>query len=556
MGEGKSTVLLDTERVRVLELKLKPGESEPMHSHPEYLVYFLSPAKMRMTGLDGSEKEVGLTRGQVSIGPPVTHAGENIGGTELHELIIELKDGKGEDRVTTTDGLMSELLRHTAERAVAYLAGLDSRGVAPAPEALAGLERLGGPLPEHPSPPEETIRLLDEFGSPATVSNAGGRYFGFVNGGSLPAALAANWLAAAWDQNAALAVMSPVAARLEEIALGWLVELLGLPPGTGGAFVSGATMANLTGLAAARNAVLRRAGWDVEAEGLVGAPPITVVVGTEAHATVHKALGLLGLGRQRVVTVPTDGQGRMRADALPRLSGPTIVCLQAGNVNTGAFDPSAIAAGARGAGAWIHVDGAFGLWAAAAPKRAHLMSGYDQADSWATDAHKWLNVPYDCGLAFVRDPQPLRAALSLRAAYLQHGVTRDPMDYTPESSRRARGVDVWAALRTLGRQGLAEMIERACRHAERFAQGLRAAGYKVLNEVALNQVLVAFEEPDLTRRVIAAIQADGTCWCGGTVWQGHTAMRISVSSWVTSDFDVERSLAAIVRIAEAERRRA
>ncbi|GAC1447134.1 MAG: aminotransferase class V-fold PLP-dependent enzyme [Ktedonobacterales bacterium] len=372
-------------------------------------------------------------------------------------------------------------------------------------------------------------------------------------GGSLPAALAANWLAGAWDQNAGLVTASPIAARLEEIALGWLVDVLELPRGTGAGFVTGATMANFTGLIAARHALLERAGWDVEAQGLFGAPPITVVVGAEAHPTLLKALAMLGLGHSRVVTVPVDGQGRMRADALPRLSGPALVCLQAGNVNTGAFDPAReLCAVAHEAGAWVHVDGAFGLWAAAVPERAHLVAGVADADSWATDAHKWLNTPYDSGLAFVRDPRHLRAALSLSAAYLPQGERREPSQFTPEVSRRARGVEVWAALRALGRSGVADLVERTCRHATRFAEGLRAAGYEILNDVVLNQVLVSFGDAETTRRVIAGIQEDGTCWCGGTVWQGHTAMRISVSSWATTDEDVARSLAAMVRVAREQ----
>ena len=278
-------------------------------------------------------------------------------------------------------------------------------------------------------------------------------------------------------------------------------------------------------------------GWDVEADGLFGAPPITVVIGEEAHPTLIKALGLVGFGRNRLVRVPVDDQGRMQPDRLPPLSPATIVCAQAGNVNTGAFDPlPAIAERTRAAGAWLHVDGAFGLWAAAAPARAHLIAGGELADSWATDAHKWLNVPYDCGLAFVRDAAALRAAMAVTAEYLpsSSGV-RNPSDYTPELSRRARGVDVWAALRCLGREGLADLVERTCRHATRFAEGLPAAGYEILNDVVLNQVLVSFGEPAATQRVIAALQADGTCWCGGTVWQGRTAMRISVSSWATTE---------------------
>src|SRR5579885_454082 len=449
---------------------------------------------------------------------------------------------------------MRDLLEMAAERAIAYREGLGERRVAPTPETAARLAALGGPLPEKPTDPETVLALLDELGSPATMATAGGRYFGFVNGSSLPVTLAANWLAGAWDQNVALAVMSPVATALEEIALRWLVELLGLPPETGGGFVTGATMANFTALAAARHAQLEQVGWDVEADGLFGAPPLTVVVGEEAHASLLKALAMLGLGRRRVVTVPADGQGRMRADAFPKLDGPSIVCIQAGNVNTGAFDPAKeICARAHAAGAWVHVDGAFGLWAAAAPGRAHLAAGVADADSWATDAHKWLNVPYDSGLAFVRNPAHLRAAMALNAAYLIQGETREPSQYTPEASRRARGIEVWAALRALGRAGVADLVERTCRHAARFAEGLRAAGYRILNEVVINQVLVSFGDDDLTRRVMAQLQADGTCWCGGTVWQGQAAMRISVSSWATTETDVERSLAAMLRIAAGQR---
>jgi glutamate/tyrosine decarboxylase-like PLP-dependent enzyme len=394
------------------------------------------------------------------------------------------------------------------------------------------------------------LAFLDRYGSPATVASAGSRYFGFVIGGSLPAALAANWLAAAWDQNAALIAASPAAAAIEQVALRWLLDVLLLPADCGGAFATGATMANFTALAAARHALLDRAGWDVEEQGMFGAPPITVVVGEEVHASLVKALGMLGLGRSRLVKVAVDDQGRMRPDALPPLSGPTIVCIQAGNVNTGAFDPaSELAAAAHAQGAWVHVDGAFGLWALAAPGRRHLAAGVADADSWATDAHKWLNVPYDSGLAFVRDSTALRAAMGVSAAYLIESDTREPSHYTPELSRRARGVEVWAALRSLGLAGIADLVERTCRHAARFAQGLSAAGYDVLNDVDLNQVLVSFGDADVTRRVVAGVQSDGTCWCGGTVWQGHTAMRISVSSWATTEADVDRSLAAMLRVA-------
>ena len=447
---------------------------------------------------------------------------------------------------------MEQLLENVARRSARYLADLQERAVAVSPEAVARLTTLREPLPAGPSDAADVVALLDEIGSPATMAMAGPRFFGFVIGGSLPAALAANWLAGAWDQNAAFDSVTPAVSTLEAVALEWLKDVLGLPGNCAGAFVTGATMANFSALVAARHSVLAAQGWDVEADGLFGAPPITVVIGEEAHPTLIKALGLVGFGRNRLVRVPMDGQGRMRAEALPPLTAATIVCAQAGNVNTGAFDPvGEIAGRTREVGAWLHVDGAFGLWAAAAPRRSHLLAGSELADSWATDAHKWLNVPYDSGIAFVRDADALRAGMAVTAEYLPapSGV-RNPSDFTPELSRRARGVEVWAALRSLGRSGLEDLVERMCRHAERFAEGLAASGYEILNDVVLNQVLVSFGEPEETERVIAAVQADGTCWCGGTVWQGRTAMRISVSSWATTDDDVDLSLAAILRAAQ------
>jgi glutamate/tyrosine decarboxylase-like PLP-dependent enzyme len=449
---------------------------------------------------------------------------------------------------------MRELLEHTAHRSISYLENLPSRSVAPSPEAVAKISAFDEALPEQPTQSEEVIRLLDEIGSPGTVAMAGPRFFGFVIGGSLPVTLAANWLAGAWDQNSALYNSTPTTAFLEQIALRWLLELLKLPPKSGGAFVTGATMANFCGLADARHAVLAKAGWNVEADGLFGAPPITVIVGQEAHTTLFKGLGLLGFGRNRVIKVPVDSQGRMQADAFPRISGPTIVCLQAGNVNSGAFDPfEEIIKRAHDSGAWVHVDGAFGLWAITAPSRAYLTDGMTEADSWGTDGHKWLNVPYDCGLTFVKDADALRAAMAVTAEYLPTASpNRNPSDFTPELSRRARGVEVWAALRSLGRSGINEMIERTCRHARRFAEGLQKAGFKVLNDVVLNQVLVSFGDADTTLKVISNIQSDGTCWCGGTVWQGQTAMRISVCSWATTESDVEQSLEAMIRIARAQ----
>ncbi len=446
---------------------------------------------------------------------------------------------------------MKEILSDACARAIRYLEGLETRPVAPAAAAVARLEAFEEPLPAGPGDPAATLRLLDEVGSPATTAMAGPRFFGFVIGGSLPVSLAANWLAGAWDQNTAYYRATPGTAVVEQVALRWLLDVLRLPPECSGAFVTGATVANLCALAAGRHAVLKAAGWNVEAQGLFGAPPITVVVGAEVHPSVTKSLGILGLGRSRVVKVPVDGQGRMRADCLPPISGPTIVCVQAGNVNTGAFDPiEEVCRRARAAGAWVHVDGAFGLWAAASPAHRHLAAGIAAADSWATDAHKWLNVPYDCGLAFVRDPLALQAAMAITAEYLPTESThRNPADFTPELSRRARGVEVWAALRSLGREGIADLVGRNCAQAQRFAQKLSAAGFEILNEVVLNQVLVAFGDAATTNRVIQAVQDDGTCWCGVTVWQGRTAMRISVSSWATTDADVDRSAEAIIRVA-------
>lgn len=446
----------------------------------------------------------------------------------------------------------AELLKKTAQRAIAYVNQANDRRVGPSPEAVAAVSKFHEPFPSGPVDPSEVLALLEALGSPATVASTGGRYFGYVIGGALPASLAANWLASTWDQNAALRAMSPLAAELEDVVLPWVCEALGLPAGCGGALVTCATMANFSALLAARHALLSKAGWNVVDDGMFGAPPIDLVVGEEVHASMQKALNMAGFGTKRVTIVEADGQGRMRADKLPLLNSRTIVCIQAGNVNTGAFDPAAeICARAQEAGAWIHVDGAFGLWAAASPKYRHLLGGFDQASSWATDAHKWPNVNYDCGIVLVRDPMTLPAALTMTAAYLEPGKRREPMHHTPDASRRARGVELWAALKSLGRSGLAELIDRTCAHAQRFASGLTHAGFQVLNDVVINQVLVSFGSPERTREVIRLIQEDGTCWCGGTVWQGEAAMRISVSSWATTDADIDRSLDAIIRLARS-----
>jgi glutamate/tyrosine decarboxylase-like PLP-dependent enzyme len=431
------------------------------------------------------------------------------------------------------------MLERVARHAQAYLHSLPERpvGVPVDPEVLR--EALAMPLPEEGVAPERVIDDLVAGVDAGLVASPGPRYFGFVTGGALPAALAADWMAAAWDQNGFSYVSSPAAAVVEEVAEGWLLDVLGLPSTASVGFVTGAQMANATCLAAARNTMLERAGWDVIRDGLIGAPPLTIVAGEEAHATIFTALRLIGLGTSTARLVGVDAQGAI--DGL-ELDGPAIVCAQAGNVNSGAFDRlDRIADACERAGAWLHVDGAFGLWAAASPARQHLVTGVERADSWATDAHKWLNVPYDSGLAIVKDRVAHQRAMGVSAAYLIDSDHRDNYAYTPEASRRARAFAIYAALRQLGRDGLAELIERCCEHAALFAALLKDGGAEILNDVVLNQVLVACE-PD----AIARVQADGTCWVGGTAWRGRSAMRISVSGWPTTTADVERSAKAIL----------
>jgi glutamate/tyrosine decarboxylase-like PLP-dependent enzyme len=448
---------------------------------------------------------------------------------------------------------MRDLLHETADLAADYLETLSDRPVYPSIEVEELRGRLGGPLPAGPTDAREVVRALAEAADEGAVATASGRYFGFVIGGAMPAALAADWLTSAWDQNAGLYVGGPAAAVVEEVAGAWLAELLGLPRAASFAFVTGTQMAHATALAAARNHVLAEAGWDVEHEGLVGGPAIRVLAGEKVHSTLPRALRLVGLGTGSLVPVAADDQGRMRPDALRDAiaagDGPAIVCAQAGEVNTGSFDPfDEIADAAAEAGAWLHVDGAFGLWAAASPRFAHLVRGAGRADSWATDGHKWLNVPYDSGVVLCARPEPHRRAMSVHADYLVHAGEdgpRDQMDWTPEFSRRARGFTVYAAIRSLGRSGVAELVERCCDLATRFAAGIgEVPGVEVLNDVVLNQVLFRFGSDEETAAKLDAVQRSGVAWMSGTTWAGRQAIRISVSNWQTTEQDVDRTVAA------------
>jgi glutamate/tyrosine decarboxylase-like PLP-dependent enzyme len=455
------------------------------------------------------------------------------------------------------------LLEETAGLAADYLDGLSGRPVGWSASVDVLRARLGGPLPDAPVDPHRVVADLAAAADPGLVASSSGRYFGFVIGGAVPAALAADWLTSTWDQNAGLYACGPSAAVVEEVVGAWTAELLGLPPSVSFALVTGCQMAHVTALAAARHSVLARVGWDVNERGLIGAPAVNVVVGAERHATIDRAVRLLGFGTACIVATAADGQGRMLPDALRetlgRLHGPTIVCAQAGNVNTGSVDPlDEIAVVAGSSGAWLHIDGAFGLWAAASPTHRQLVAGADRADSWATDAHKWLNVPYDSGLAFCAHPEAQQAAMGVRASYLVQSDAdgpRDEVDWTPEFSRRARGFAVYAAIRSLGRSGVAGLVERSCAHARRFAEELgQSPDIEVLNDVVLNQVLVRFLAGDgdhdaRTRAVIQAVQDDGACWLSGTTWHGMGAMRVSVSNWSTTSDDVERSIDAILRAA-------
>ena len=462
-----------------------------------------------------------------------------------------------------------ELLQRAHELASRYLDDVGTRHVGGLATRASLIEALGGPLPDAAADPLIVLDDLVDHADAGIVASAGPRYFGFVTGGAVPVTVAAEWLASAWDQNTCLYVMSPAMLVMEDVVAGWTLELLGFPRHAGVGFVTGCHMANFTCLAAARHEVLRRAGWNVETQGLQRAPRVRVMVGGEAHITAIGALRYLGFGSDELEAIDVDDQGRMRADALETAlkdaSGPTfakamagrptIVCTQAGNVSTGASDPfEAIVAAAHARGAWVHVDGAFGLWAAAVPELRTQVTGIEQADSWATDAHKWLNVPYDSGIAIVADAAPHRAAMGLKASYLQRGADEERvgMDWVPDSSRRARILPLYALFRALGRDGIADIIRRNCALARRMAAALsQAPGVTILNDVVLNQVLVQFTNDDITQQVIAKVQADGTCWAGGAFWQGKHAMRISVSNWSTTEADIDQSATAILACYQA-----
>lgn len=441
-----------------------------------------------------------------------------------------------------------ELLEQAKSYAYSYMDQARDRAAFPNEEAIGRLGAFDEPFPESSCDPVQVLALLHDFGSPATVAQTGGRYFGFVNGGALPVSIAARWLADVWDQNAALCIMSPIASQLERTCERWLRSIFGLPPKTVAGFVSGTSIATMCGLAAGRWALLKRMGWDVNSNGLYDAPRLRVVLGEQAHATVLKALALLGLGTRNVVRVPVDSQGRMNVSQMPALDDHTLVIAQAGNVHTGAFDPfEEICDRANPSGAWVHIDGAFGLWASGSRNKGYLTRGIERANSWSVDAHKTLNASYDCGIILCSDRDALVGAMQATGSYIQYGEKRDGMLYTPEMSRRARAVDLWATLKSLGRTGVEELVDGLCDRAAQFAAGLRGEGFHVLNDVVFNQVLVTCDDPDLTNQTLKNMQTSGECWCGGSTWNGAPVIRISVCSWATTAADVDRSLAAFVQ---------
>ncbi len=464
---------------------------------------------------------------------------------------------EGENCMTTEALRIGERLRLQAgsrtlfeqakSYACEYMDQVYNREVYPTDKAIGRLDIFDESLPEAPGDPEKILHLLHEHGSPATVAQTGGRYFGFVNGSAVPTALAAKWLADVWDQNCALYVISPVASRLEAICERWLIDLLSLPQETAVGLVSGTSTATMCGLAAGRNELLKRQGWDVTARGLFDAPRLRVVLGGQAHATVFKALAILGFGREQIEEVPVDDQGRMDVTIMPDLDERTLVIAQAGNVNSGAFDPfDEICERSKNAGAWVHIDGAFGLWAAGSRNKRFLTRGMEKADSWSVDAHKTLNAPYDCGVILCRHRDALVGAMQATGSYIQYSEKRDGMLYSPEMSRRARAVELWATLKALGRTGVEELVDGLCERAVQCAEQLRAEGFHVLNEVVFNQILVACATPEETRGTLECIQRSGDCWCGGAVWNGKQVIRISVCSWATTASDIDRTVAAFV----------
>lgn len=445
---------------------------------------------------------------------------------------------------------MDELLADAAARAITYLRERDDRAVFPSDDDVRGLHGFVEALPEEGTDPRDVIRMLDEVGSPGTVASTGGRYFGFVTGGAQPVAVGASFLGAAWDQNSALGIMSPTVGVLDTIVGAWLTNLFGLPSGAQHHFVSGTSIANAMCLAAARDKLISDQGWDVPSDGLIGAPPLRVVVGAGAHSSVVKALRFVGLGQDAVITVPADEQGALVASELPEAGPPTLVILQAGNVNSGAFDPfDAVADHFEGTPTWTHVDGAFGLWAAASPAHRGLVAGIDRADSWATDMHKWLNVTYDSAIAVVKRPEDLLRSFHVGAAYLPDSVRLEPLHRGPAMSQRARPIETWAALKTLGRNGVVQLIDQCCAHAVRLADLLSEGGLRIHNDVVLNQVLVSLDDDEQTRTLVRAIQSEGSIWCGDSMWGERFVIRLSVSGWATTSDDIEHAAQTILGLA-------
>lgn len=448
---------------------------------------------------------------------------------------------KTDVRTEMKEQLQSKTLFEQAKRcAYDYIDGLEKMPVSPLASSLEALKAFDGPMPQDPGRGGDILELLHRYGSPNTIAQAGGKYFGFVCGGSVPVSLAAKWLSDLWDQNSALFVLSPIAAKLEEVCEQWITELLDLPRGTAAGFVSGSSTAIICALAAARNELLRKQGWDVSSRGLFGAPPIRVVLSEQAHSSVFKALALLGMGKDRVESVPADEQGRISMAKLPKLDQNTLLILQAGNVNSGAFDDfDRICTMANEAGAWVHVDGAFGLWAAASEKFRSLTRGMEKADSWSADAHKTLNTPYDCGIVLCRDRSALIRTMQATGSYIQYSEHRDGMLYTPEMSRRARSIELWATLKYLGKDGVKELVDGLCENAVYFAGKLSNNGFAVMNDVVFNQILIRCDTPEKTAAMLKNIQASGKCWCGGATWRGEPVIRISVSSWQTTKEDID-----------------